>query len=119
LREGFRLCNERNLEVTDDVSVVEQVEGLCKAHTALLEGSHHKPNRASLLALGIGCLRELVRRASLALPLTPCPPVLPRQIGKPVKITVGEYTNLKLTTPEDMLVANEILRGRAAQLAAV
>eukprot|EP00962_Isochrysis_galbana_P028871 scaffold9162_cov108-Isochrysis_galbana.AAC.3 len=27
LRAGFRQCNEQNLEVTDDVSVVEQVSG--------------------------------------------------------------------------------------------
>jgi hypothetical protein len=47
----------------------------------------------------------LVRRNSSSRPL---------QIGKPVKITVGEYTNLKLTTPEDVVIANEILRGRAA-----
>uniref|UniRef100_A0A7S3TVA7 2-C-methyl-D-erythritol 4-phosphate cytidylyltransferase, chloroplastic n=2 Tax=Choreotrichia TaxID=141411 RepID=A0A7S3TVA7_9SPIT len=59
LREGFRQCNENNLEVTDDVSVVEQ-------------------------------------------------------IGKPVKITLGEYTNLKLTTPEDIVIAKEILKSRAA-----
>eukprot|EP00962_Isochrysis_galbana_P028870 scaffold9162_cov108-Isochrysis_galbana.AAC.2 len=40
--------------------------------------------------------------------------LVPLQIGKPVKITLGEYTNLKLTTPEDVVIANEILRGRAA-----
>jgi len=29
-----------------------------------------------------------------------------------VKLTLGEYTNLKLTTPDDMSVAEEILRQR-------
>ena len=33
-------------------------------------------------------------------------------MGKPVKLTVGEYTNLKLTTPEDMIIAETILRDR-------
>ena len=27
-----------------------------------------------------------------------------------VKITVGEYTNLKLTTPSDLIIAREIMR---------
>ena len=34
------------------------------------------------------------------------------QLGKPVKLTMGEYTNLKLTTPEDMIVATTILESR-------
>ena len=29
-----------------------------------------------------------------------------------MKLTVGEYTNLKLTTPEDMIIAETILRDR-------
>ena len=33
-------------------------------------------------------------------------------LGKPVKITKGEYTNLKITTPEDMDVAEAILEDR-------
>ena len=33
-------------------------------------------------------------------------------MGNPVKLTVGEYTNLKLTTPEDMIIAETILRDR-------
>lgn len=33
-------------------------------------------------------------------------------LGKPVKLTEGEYTNIKVTTPEDMAVAEAILRGR-------
>ena len=57
LRDGFKNANEKNLAVTDDVSVVELM-------------------------------------------------------GKPVKLTVGEYTNLKLTTPEDMIIAETILRDR-------
>lgn len=33
-------------------------------------------------------------------------------LGKPVKLTEGEYTNLKVTTPEDIMVAETILRSR-------
>jgi 2-C-methyl-D-erythritol 4-phosphate cytidylyltransferase len=33
-------------------------------------------------------------------------------MNKPVKLTRGEYTNLKLTTPEDMIIAETILRDR-------
>ena len=33
-------------------------------------------------------------------------------MGKKVKLTVGEYTNLKLTTPEDMIIAETILKDR-------
>ena len=35
-------------------------------------------------------------------------------LGEPVKLTLGEYTNLKITTPEDMDVANAILEERKA-----
>jgi len=35
-------------------------------------------------------------------------------LGLPVKITRGEYTNIKVTTPEDMEVADAILAKRAA-----
>jgi 2-C-methyl-D-erythritol 4-phosphate cytidylyltransferase len=38
-------------------------------------------------------------------------------LGKPVKITEGEYTNLKVTTPEDMSVAEAILRERGYEAA--
>lgn len=57
LREGFKQVEEQKLEVTDDVSIIEQ-------------------------------------------------------LGLPVKITVGEYTNIKLTTPDDMAVAEQILSSR-------
>lgn len=57
LLEGFKKVAEENLEVTDDVSVIEQ-------------------------------------------------------LGQPVKLTRGEYTNLKITTPEDMDVAEAILEER-------
>lgn len=57
LREGFRNAAEKNLAVTDDVSLVEF-------------------------------------------------------LGKPVKLTEGEYTNIKVTTPEDISVAEAILRSR-------
>ena len=33
-------------------------------------------------------------------------------LGEPVKLTRGEYTNLKITTPEDMDVASAILEER-------
>lgn len=33
-------------------------------------------------------------------------------LGLPVKLTRGRYTNIKLTTPEDMRVAEQILRER-------
>eukprot|EP00316_Scyphosphaera_apsteinii_P009446 CAMPEP_0119327186 /NCGR_PEP_ID=MMETSP1333-20130426/70113_1 /TAXON_ID=418940 /ORGANISM="Scyphosphaera apsteinii, Strain RCC1455" /LENGTH=235 /DNA_ID=CAMNT_0007335693 /DNA_START=153 /DNA_END=860 /DNA_ORIENTATION=+ len=57
LRDGFRRVRDEGLEVTDDVSIVEQM-------------------------------------------------------GAPVKLTMGEYTNLKLTTPEDMVIAEQILADR-------
>lgn len=57
LAEGFRRVDEEGLEVTDDVSIVEQ-------------------------------------------------------IGKPVKLTLGDYTNLKLTTPDDMIFAAAVLEQR-------
>ncbi|KAJ1460628.1 2-C-methyl-D-erythritol 4-phosphate cytidylyltransferase [Pelagophyceae sp. CCMP2097] len=34
------------------------------------------------------------------------------QLGLPVKLTLGEYTNLKVTTPDDMIVATQILDQR-------
>ncbi|CAM9726804.1 unnamed protein product [Ectocarpus fasciculatus] len=34
------------------------------------------------------------------------------QLGLPVKLTEGDYTNLKLTTPEDLVVASRILEAR-------
>ena len=36
-------------------------------------------------------------------------------LGDPVKLTLGEYTNLKITTPEDMDVAVAILEERQAE----
>lgn len=57
LRDGFEKVRAEGLEVTDDVSIVEQ-------------------------------------------------------LGAPVKLTLGEYTNLKLTTPEDMVIAEQILEER-------
>jgi 2-C-methyl-D-erythritol 4-phosphate cytidylyltransferase len=36
-------------------------------------------------------------------------------LGEPVKLTRGEYTNLKITTPEDMDVAQAILDDRGEQ----
>ena len=32
--------------------------------------------------------------------------------GKKVKISAGSYDNIKLTTPEDMVIGEEILRRR-------
>mmetsp|Transcript_16392 Transcript_16392/g.16384 ORF Transcript_16392/g.16384 Transcript_16392/m.16384 type:complete len:105 (+) Transcript_16392:111-425(+) len=37
-------------------------------------------------------------------------------LGEPVKLTRGEYTNLKITTPEDMDVAEAILKDRNSPL---
>lgn len=37
-------------------------------------------------------------------------------LGEPVKLTRGEYTNLKITTPEDMDVADAILAERESKL---
>jgi len=37
-------------------------------------------------------------------------------LGEPVKLTRGEYTNLKITTPEDMDVATAILEDRAGKV---
>ena len=36
------------------------------------------------------------------------------QLGLPVKLTRGEYTNIKITTPDDMQVAEQVLRERGA-----
>lgn len=36
-------------------------------------------------------------------------------LGEPVRLTLGEYTNLKITTPEDMDVAMAILQERQAE----
>lgn len=62
LNQGFEKVKKEGLEVTDDVSIIEQ-------------------------------------------------------LGKPVKITLGEYTNIKLTTPEDLNVAELILKERARDIA--
>jgi len=35
------------------------------------------------------------------------------EVGLPVKLTMGEYTNIKLTTPEDLGVAEGFLKQRA------
>lgn len=40
-------------------------------------------------------------------------------LGEPVKITMGEYTNIKLTTPEDMNIAESILNDRASTSASL
>jgi len=64
LQRGFEKVRTENLEVTDDVSIVEE-------------------------------------------------------LGEPVKLTLGEYTNLKITTPEDMDVAEAILEERSKQEAEV
>lgn len=36
-------------------------------------------------------------------------------LGLPVKLTLGEYTNIKLTTPEDLQIAEQILKDRGIQ----
>lgn len=40
------------------------------------------------------------------------------QLGEPVKITLGEYSNIKLTTPEDMNIAETILQEREEKVLA-
>jgi len=60
LQRGFEKVRRYSLEVTDDVSIVEE-------------------------------------------------------LGEPVKLTLGEYTNLKITTPEDMDVAEAILEDRSSK----
>ena len=60
LQRGFEKVRSESLEVTDDVSIVEQ-------------------------------------------------------LGESVKLTLGEYTNLKITTPEDLDVADAILKDREAR----
>jgi len=35
------------------------------------------------------------------------------RMGKPVKLTMGSYENFKLTTPEDMVVAAQIMASRS------
>jgi hypothetical protein len=36
-------------------------------------------------------------------------------LGLPVKLTQGLYTNIKLTTPDDMSVAQQVLRERGVE----
>ena len=60
LKRGFAKVDAEKLEITDDVSVVEQ-------------------------------------------------------LGAPVRLTLGEYTNLKVTTPDDMVVAGQILDQRSGK----
>lgn len=36
-------------------------------------------------------------------------------LGKPVRITQGSYTNLKVTTPDDMSVAERFLSERQSE----
>jgi 2-C-methyl-D-erythritol 4-phosphate cytidylyltransferase len=38
------------------------------------------------------------------------------QLGERVKITIGEYTNIKITTPEDLDIANSILKQRVVTI---
>lgn len=40
---------------------------------------------------------------------------LVERLGEPVKIIPGSYENLKITTPEDIIVAETILKGREAK----
>lgn len=37
-------------------------------------------------------------------------------LGLPVKLTLGEYTNIKLTTPDDLQIAEQILRERGVEM---
>jgi 2-C-methyl-D-erythritol 4-phosphate cytidylyltransferase len=40
---------------------------------------------------------------------------LVERLGRPVKILEGDYRNIKLTTPEDLLFAEAILASRIAE----
>ena len=40
-------------------------------------------------------------------------------LGKPVKVTLGSYTNIKVTTPDDMSVAERFLSEHKDALEAV
>ncbi|KAL3132504.1 hypothetical protein ABBQ32_009049 [Trebouxia sp. C0010 RCD-2024] len=60
LREGFELVRQKQLDVTDDVSIVEA-------------------------------------------------------LGRPVKVTRGSYTNIKVTTPDDMLIAEGFLMSKGVE----
>lgn len=42
--------------------------------------------------------------------------VLLERLGYKVKVVLGSYENIKITTPEDLVVAEAILRGREAKL---
>ncbi|BDA41408.1 2-C-methyl-D-erythritol 4-phosphate cytidylyltransferase [Coccomyxa sp. Obi] len=64
LKEGFELVLEKNLEVTDDVSIIEA-------------------------------------------------------LGRPVRVTQGSYTNIKVTTPDDMSVAERFLSESEAAIVEV
>ncbi len=37
------------------------------------------------------------------------------RLGIPVRITEGDYNNIKITTPEDLAVAEAVLRGRSGE----
>ena len=36
-------------------------------------------------------------------------------LKEPVKLTLGQYTNIKLTTPDDLLVAEQVLTERGVR----
>ena len=36
-------------------------------------------------------------------------------LGVPVSVVIGEYTNMKITTPEDLPMAEAILKAREAE----
>lgn len=40
-------------------------------------------------------------------------------MGLPVKITPGSYTNIKVTTPDDLLVAEKFLSEQASKALAI
>ena len=40
---------------------------------------------------------------------------LMENLGIPVSVVIGEYTNMKITTPEDLPVAETILKAREAE----
>jgi 2-C-methyl-D-erythritol 4-phosphate cytidylyltransferase len=61
-------------------------------HLSLVIDAHHQANEVDYLGTDDASLIE--------------------RTGKPVSIVLGDYTNIKLTTPEDLLIAKAILEGK-------
>jgi len=82
-----------------------QMVGATPDRGALWEAHTPQVVRADLLRRGF----ERARAGGLAVTDDVS---LVEALGEPVKLTEGEYTNLKVTTPEDIVIAETILRKR-------